>query len=108
MPAPRRHRTWTPNACGHRSANAERPPRHRPASAHTGPATGAADHHSAVDWLDRHAAEITRQARRAVAAVPEQRTAALADLRRTVHHLGRLLDKAVDGWPPPPAPDEAP
>ncbi|GAA4256449.1 hypothetical protein GCM10022255_069330 [Dactylosporangium darangshiense] len=75
---------------------------------HTGPATGAADHHSAVDWLDRHAAEITRQARRAVAAVPEQRTAALADLRRTVHHLGRLLDKAVDGWPPPPAPDEAP
>lgn len=61
-----------------------------------------------ADHVDPLAADVARQLRRIRTVGAQEQGAALLDLRRTVHELGRAVDQAAGGWPPPTAPDEAP
>ena len=61
-----------------------------------------------LDQIDRAVTELRARLDSARTAPRRRRTRALNDLHQRVRGMGLLLNEALGGWPPPPAPDEAP
>ncbi|MEV0732258.1 hypothetical protein [Polymorphospora sp. NPDC050346] len=62
-----------------------------------------------IGQVGRAATQLGRSLRRAVNAEPAARIQQLTDLHNQVRGLAATLNEALgDGWPPPPAADEAP